>query len=48
MKRLDILQFTSNGVTHKELEENYWKALEKAYKKGLKDGQTKQILPKSD
>jgi len=34
-----VLTFTTHGVPHYEIEERYWHELQKAYKRGLKDGQ---------
>lgn len=38
-----ILTFTTNGVTHLEIERRYGKALEDAYRKGLREGQDKAL-----
>lgn len=38
-----ILTFTTNGVTHLEIERRYGKALEDAYRKGLREGRDKAL-----
>lgn len=41
---LAILQFTTNGVSHKQLEEDYQKSLEKAFKAGIKEGKRQSSI----